>query len=510
MNFPVTRSGAAPLSFLTNSVDLAQSDMQKKVGLIALIIFCCGLAATACYVVYRRLTAKKIETKKSASHLETPSPHAQKKSETHDKKIIEVKQIEQERASKIAQVEQKKNQVESAAKIELLKGFEVIKVQDLKAITDNLSNQTCLTEVHDKESLLPKPSIEVEVQHPEIIAEENLSEPSVLGETPDHASLLPIPPIKPIQELQLIASHKAFMTILTRSGGLAGAYLDDLPAYLYDWECEEKPHFMIEPDTLFLRFVLFDSVPELKEIVDLQPYLPAVWFEGKKENDVIRLTYKGHLIELTLNHVKYQEKGGIQKRKHWKFEDIFKSIKSCCLNRIKEGKLGLSGSLFENHKPLEGYSLKSGGALYQVSGLPFNPEDYQKRQLKEADAAQFRKAKNIGPFSQFRINVYNCYKKNDDYMFQFKMPGIGKDQQIDIVVNDKFLCVYAEEDQNVVDKSNLSSSYLCMIPWKKFYENTSLEEMKKKIMNSTMTLSSGVFIVSFISKSESALLNSRA
>lgn len=292
----------------------------------------------------------------------------------------------------------------------------------------------------------------------------------------------------------------AKIALARRNGGFVGP-LDDLgqlKTELENWSYENGDAIPLEPTTLLLDFQIFDS-QNAASLLNAGYFSPSFLFDSAKEGDSIRLQYKGQLVELTIDQSILE--AGLRKKRvtpsNEGFSETFKATQTEILKRIEVGDLGFSGTLSPRpiFQPIHSYTLEHSGVLFQALK---DQEDEWK--VKKCENQSLR---SLGSLSEPKMNEY---KTAIGRIFQLALPGVAN--QIDIVVNEKFICFYAEpeplinisskrlevcRDEGVLSLSNLKASYFRVLKWREYFSGISTEEMQVKVANSTATLADGIF-----------------
>lgn len=236
-----------------------------------------------------------------------------------------------------------------------------------------------------------------------------------------------------------------------------------------------------------MKFRIFNPTEESKQLIESihHLHLPDFLFAGKKERDTITLKYKGELVQLLI------DQHAVDSREKSNFEDDFEYSVIQSLKEIQTGSYGFDGSLYGLPSQLtEGYTLFLGGSLYHCKQKDLKDQN-QGCSIVEADAKDFREKKEPRLIS----DKNSFYENETDVYFVLNICSIG--EQVDIVLNEKFLCFFAREEVKLNSEISTTYEYLCIIPWQQYpcFENLSLEEMQDRIQNAETKLVDGRFTI---------------
>jgi hypothetical protein len=310
-----------------------------------------------------------------------------------------------------------------------------------------------------------------------------------------------------VKEAQPLGTpYKGKIALAKNIGGLVGPLkrLEEIPHQLglLDWTFEDGSKLPLKPETLLLSFHIYDYSKEFKDLAgeEWSFFLPAFLFENCSEGDVIRLKYKGEHVELVVNQNTFMEnRDSLDKYKRPEsndFQEIFKCTFNQVSKKIESGDLGFSGILFPRKiaQSDEGYTLKHSGVLFHsICG------DDGKCQVTIAETQKLRSLKNQNEDQMLvhpRQTLYIDRVPNTVTVRSIlKVAGIKK--QVDIVVNEKFLCFFASEMlfSEPGEISKVQVRYFHVIKWREYFENISTEQMQSKVANAIATLADGVFTI---------------
>lgn len=331
----------------------------------------------------------------------------------------------------------------------------------------------------------------------EVGSSASVEEPKVIQETPYKAKIA-------IRSTSggLVGPHKDFLTGTYKARGNNGEYIDRERTIYGSWTLEDGTPFSLNPDVLLLEFIVYDLSPDFLSQLDpdplVLPYFPASFFEGKNEGDRVRLKYKNELVELKIdqNWVSREIRGAIPLEKLREqgieetniFADIFKATKAERLRRIEVGRVGFSdGVVGPRGDLLKSYTLEHQGTLFQFVKEGENTDETR---LQQKPASDFRPLKN----PRIKAADFGVDENESSFILRVEMAGIN--QQVDLVVNEKYLCVYAqkeEEIKKVYEYTTRKGEYLFILHWKEHFKGLSLEEMKTRITNAECQLANGLF-----------------
>lgn len=258
-----------------------------------------------------------------------------------------------------------------------------------------------------------------------------------------------------------------------------------------------------------LYFTIFDQNDEWKlkksnPVGGGNTSLPAFLFADKKEGDILQLQYRGELIELELNQLKYMKQSGRflpNKRAECHFEKVFKGTFQEVSNKVETCKKSeISASIFPDQEHLvtkdtwkfrfKEYTLDNGGVLYHAI-IPEDKNDPNKKPyIEEADPEDFQGVEDFRRTVFIHLKKIRFIPSKDKITIRMEMPGVI--DEVDLVVNEKSLYFYGKVKNT--DPAG-PSEYLRVINWADHFEDLSLEEMQDRIKNATVGLSFGVFTI---------------
>jgi hypothetical protein len=283
--------------------------------------------------------------------------------------------------------------------------------------------------------------------------------------------------------------YTGHIALRTNRGGILGEYRDVLlDDELAGWTLQNGEEFPAGREEMLLNFVMFNYSKDFKDLCsNSQLIIPASLFENKNEGDVIVFCYNGQPVSLTINQTELSSEYQANRRDNKLvlpsgniFAEYFKSTKQNVLREIDQGDFGFNKSLFDDTfiydhynqiaTPHEGYTLEHNGVLYQ----------FRNSSLQKPSSQTLRKV-NLSTATQ------NFFFENNKLVFY--VCGIG--DQIDLILNEKFLCAYANSEY-----AGFAYEYIHILKWKKYFK-CSHEEMENRLTKAEFKLETGRFIISF-------------
>lgn len=263
--------------------------------------------------------------------------------------------------------------------------------------------------------------------------------------------------------------YEAYIALRTDGGGYVGKYKKRLlHLELNGWTLENGVEIPSNPKELLLNFLIYNQSGNFREVCSVEtPLLPASLFEGKKEGEWIDFEYHGQLLRLFI-----QQKGVRGSKSP--FESHFACVKKTVLEKIDVGFYGFNGCAFgKTPKLFAGYTLKHQGVLYFYS-----------KEACKVTRAESQKLKKINrPNTHKNLGWSGC-----NTLIRFPVCGIS--EGVDIVINEKFLCVYAK------NPSDQDLEFLHIVPWKKYFK-ISQSEMEQRLFSSKINLEAGLLTIDF-------------
>jgi hypothetical protein len=451
MNFFTVYPLSNPISYLRDSFLPILNSQQMKIAKIALATFC--LIALTYYFASHYFTKTKI----THDNLKEPS-------------YEETETVLAEEPEKIPSPLQENH----------------IFNEEIETVNPVQESQIFDEEIFNEEIVNPLQEQEIQVIEtlPEI-KEEEIATVDAIVTLPEEPSTTP---------------YQAHIALRTRGGGLVGHDLEELPYgfNLYYWKYKDGSDFPIQADTLLLDFLIFNPSKEFQELSQgaFSFDLPSFLFTDKKEGDKLQLKYKGKEVELTLHQSEIAAGRSLANPGDYRFEDVFNCTVKHVLKEIDTGKLGFSGALFGYFDRFEGYTTDFEGVLFHAMHKDSSGPS-RKPYIIQADVKDFREIEAIDSknaifiVNDLEVDKIRVLESDEMIIIQSEMCGV--DNQVDIVLNEKFLCFYARDTSTFSPK--IVSQYLRIVRWKLLFENTTLEEMQNHIKNAQTQLSNGIFTI---------------
>jgi hypothetical protein len=276
------------------------------------------------------------------------------------------------------------------------------------------------------------------------------------------------------------------IALMTRTGGFLGKNEKDtfLDKELVGWTLKNGKEFPVENGELLLQFMIFNQSENFKDVCSkFQLLMPASLFEGKNEGDEINFCYKGQPVSLIINQQMIDGDRGprhLNKNDTLPSDNIFAEYFQCSKKEVLKHNCEWNTSIFAVKEEIyEGYTLEHNGVLYQFTESCLHKASLQILRIVKSQILGRK------PSAEFSKNK-----------FAFPVPGINSLAAIEIVLNDKFLCIYANSHsaEGTEDANDVGTEHLHMLMWKKYFEVT-LEEMQNMLTKAKFKLDSGQLIM---------------
>lgn len=299
-----------------------------------------------------------------------------------------------------------------------------------------------------------------------------------------------------------------------KTGGLLGR---KIPKELLSWRTPNDQAIPLDENELILTFMIYDLADGVKSIFpSFSFYLPAKLFEDKKEGDVIELKHrinnKWQLLSFKIDQstvykgrfVNSENKKREKKCEHddssFRFEDCLKTTCKELHKDLDAGLLGLSKCLFGNKKPYEGYTTQHNAKLFVYNFT--QEENHSNHLFVPQDISLFRK-KNPS-FSEAEWS-FSRQKTSPNWKIVFAVPGICKQDRVDIVINQMYFCLYTEKPLKLppgyksIGPTFSNYNYLTIIPWKRFFDELDQAQLMDQLNRSKVDLKDGLLTIQYIS-----------
>lgn len=257
---------------------------------------------------------------------------------------------------------------------------------------------------------------------------------------------------------------------------------NQLPDYIRDLTFEDDQPLPLDAEDIFLTIEVFNPFGQLKndQRFPQSLHLPAAIFEDKDDGDVIRLKYKGQLVELE-----------IQQQNHgWKFtdrpfKDALNTAKQACHN-FSDIENPFFGRM-DTENPYWFYTLGSQGSAYELE-VKISPEDNDEDDIPTTFKAINADLEELRPLIKPKNPVQEVAVCENALNWIIDIPRF-QSTDLQLIVNDKYILVYGRFEERQ-QKSPFGGQYtlpgrevLASFRWDRHeaFKGQSIDQIKQKI-----------------------------
>ena len=276
----------------------------------------------------------------------------------------------------------------------------------------------------------------------------------------------------PVHIYALSPRLEAKMRVLSRSTGYIGEEDDqtEWPEYWQDMTLENGNPIPLNAKDCVVKVQLYDFENELPPGLEDVLYLPYKLLKKVMTGEILRLNYRGELIEL---EAKQLTNLGVEP-----FEDYVRGVKSAF---IRDEHTDLDTTSYFSTKELDDlffYTLQGGGTVFELNLNSQRPERIRQREYQVLPRL----------IQNGHLSIKNCHIHADRAGGLLIMAEMRRTESVDVLLNSKFV-VFAYNGTSGV---RINKARWDIIP---YLTGKTLEEMNRALLNAQVIYNEGRVIL---------------